>query len=222
MPLPIWDNDSAAAFHPLSGQAPLLRIVQVLLGAVADPVCVVVAAAERLVGDVRRLLVDADLASVGVAPVGGPATRAQCLSAGLEHVAAKRISARHVLVHNVRQPLVSADVRDRVIARLADGDPVVLPALPVTDSVKAIDKHGTVTATLDRSTLQVVQYPRGFAVDQLARLLARSTAANFDEADAAIRSRAPITLVDGDAEAFIAELPRDAGFVEAVIASRPR
>jgi 2-C-methyl-D-erythritol 4-phosphate cytidylyltransferase len=223
VPLPISVAvDPSAAFYPVAGQAPLLRIVRTLLGAVPDPTCVVVAAAERLVADARQLLAEADMASVGVAPVGGPATRAQCLTVGLEHVARQTFSSRHVLIHDIRQPLVSANVRDRVIAHLVGGDPVVLPVVPVTDSVKAVDEHGAVTATLDRSTLQVVQYPRGFAVDHLARLLASFSEAEFDEADAAIRARAPITTVDGDAEASIVELPRDAGFLEAVIASRPR
>jgi 2-C-methyl-D-erythritol 4-phosphate cytidylyltransferase len=222
VPLPISVAvDPSATFHPVAGQAPLLRIVRTLLGAAPEP-SVVVAAAERLAKDVRQLLTDADLASVGVAPVGGSASRGQCLIAGLEHIARQKFSSRHVLIHDIRQPLIPATVRDRVIARLAGGDPVVLPVLSVTDSVKAVDEHGAVAATLDRSTLQVVQYPRGFAVDHLARLLASGAEEEFDEADAAIRAGVPITTVDGDADAFIVELPRDADLLEAVIANRPR
>jgi 2-C-methyl-D-erythritol 4-phosphate cytidylyltransferase len=97
----------------------------------------------------------------------------------------------------------------------------VMPALAVTDSVKAVDARGSVTGTLDRSMLRAVQYPRGFAVAQLSQLLAGCTSDEFDELDESLRTGTPITLVDGDSEAFAVELPRDTAFVEAIIACRP-
>lgn len=221
VPLPF--SVAAAALHPVAGQPSLLRIVHGLLDATLEPACVVVAAAEGLAGDVRSLLVETGLAAVGVATADDTASRAQFLTVGLEHIVHQYPSAQYVLVHDVGQPLVSADARDRVIARLTAGDPVVLPALPVTDSVKSVDQDGNVTATVDRSTLRVVQYPRGFAIDRLATLLADAEFdADFDEMQAALGAGAPVTMVGGHGEAFIAELPRDALFVEAVIASRPR
>jgi 2-C-methyl-D-erythritol 4-phosphate cytidylyltransferase len=66
-----------------------------------------------------------------------------------------------------------------------------------------------------------VQYPRGFTAGQLSQLLAGSAEDEFDELDEALRTGTPITLVDGDADAFVVELPRDAPFVEAIIACRP-
>ena len=43
------------------------------------------------------------------------------------------------------------------------------------------------TAALDRATLRTVQYPRGFAADQLSRLLAGRTSDDFDELDESLR-----------------------------------
>ena len=103
---------------------------------------------------------------------------------------------------------------------MRDGGTVVMPELAVTDSVKAVDAHGSVTATVDRSVLRAVQFPRGFAVDTLAGLLAQRTSDDFDEIAVAIGAAAPITFVEGDPDAFRAELPRDAEFIEAIIASR--
>jgi 2-C-methyl-D-erythritol 4-phosphate cytidylyltransferase len=80
--------------------------------------------------------------------------------------------------------------------------------------------NGSVTATLDRSTLQTVQYPRCFTTELLSRLLARRTSDEFDELEVGLAAGAPITLVDGDPDAFVVELPRDSAFVEAIIASR--
>ncbi len=219
VPLPrtVADN-KAAAFTPLAGEAPLVRVVRALLGGVAEP-GVVVATAQSLVDDVRESLAAHGL-SVGVAVADGPGLRAQCVVAGLEYLEDQSISTRHVLVHDIRRPLASTGLRDRVIAGLRNGSAVVVPTLPLTDSVKAVDARGSVTGTLDRSVLQTVQYPRGFSADQLARLLALRTSDEFDELEEAIRAGVPIAVVDGDPDAFVVELPRDAAFVEAIIACR--
>jgi 2-C-methyl-D-erythritol 4-phosphate cytidylyltransferase len=136
----------------------------------------------------------------------------------LEYLDSQALSVRYVLVHDIRRPLASPDLRDRVIAELRNGSQVVMPALPITDSVKAVDARGSVTGTLDRSVLTAVQYPRGFTVEQLSGLLARRASEEFDELEEAITAGVPITLVDGDPSAFVAELPRDTAFVEAIIA----
>jgi len=107
-----------------------------------------------------------------------------------------------------------------VIAGMQAGGTIVMPQLAVTDSVKAVDIRGSVTATVDRSVLRAVQFPRGFTIDGLAGLLAQRTSDGFDEIAVAIGAGAPITFVDGDPDAFRSELPRDAEFIEAVIASR--
>lgn len=212
-------GSAAAALTPLAGEAPLVRVLRTMLGA-AQPAAVVVATAKPLLGEVRESLAAHGL-SAAVAVAADPGARAQCLTAGLEYFEREGISPQHVIVHDVRRPLASADLFGRVIAALRNGSIVVMPALPLTDSVKSVDVHGSVTRTLDRSVLQVVQYPRGFATDQLARLLAQRCSDEFDELEEAIGTSAPITVVDGDSSAFVAELPRDAAFVEAIIAHRP-
>ena len=221
VPLPISvAGNPAAAFLPLAGEAPLARVVRTVLGAVAEPGRVIVAAAEPLVDDVRAVLASQDLPPVSIVAVTGSASRAHCLDAALEYLQRASFSTRHVLIHDISCPIASAGVRDRVIAGLRSGSTVVMPALAVTDSIKAVDAHGTVTGTLDRSALRAVQFPRGFAVDQLAGLLAHRASDDFDELTAAIGTAAPITVVDGEADAFRADLPRDAEFVEAIIANR--
>jgi 2-C-methyl-D-erythritol 4-phosphate cytidylyltransferase len=215
VPLPISvAHNKPSAFAPLAGESPVLRVVRAL----GVEAAVVVAVAEPLVGEVRTILDAHEVSSTRVAAVSGAGTRAHCLIAALELLEGEPVSPRHVLVHDIRQPLISSGVRSRVIASLLGGDGVVVPALPVTDSVKAVDAQGSVTGTLDRSTLRAVQYPRGFAVDQLAALLARRVSDDFDDLDEALRAGVPITVVEGDSHAFVAELPRDTPFVEAIIA----
>jgi 2-C-methyl-D-erythritol 4-phosphate cytidylyltransferase len=86
--------------------------------------------------------------------------------------------------------------------------------------MKVVDSRGSVTETLDRATLRTVQYPRGFAVHELAGLLARRVTEEFDEITETLRAGVPVTVVEGDPEGFRAELPGDAEFLEAVITSR--
>jgi len=212
LPLPNTFADNAdAVFAPLAGDAPLVRVARTMRGAA------LVAVAEPLVGAARRCLADHGLSAVGVAVVDGRGSRAQCIAAGLQYL---KDQPRHVLIYDIRRPLVPAGLGDRVIAALQTGSPVVMPVLAVTDSVKAVDESGSVTGTLDRSTLQAVQYPRGFAADHLARLLAECITDEFDELDESLRTATPIAFVDGDSDAFVVELPRDAAFVEAIVTCR--
>jgi 2-C-methyl-D-erythritol 4-phosphate cytidylyltransferase len=218
--LPVGAADSAAAgLDPLAGRAPLLRVVDALISRVGPRIVVVTG--EPIADAVVSLLTEHDMASVRVVPVVEPATPMRFLAAGLDGVLRAHPSSRWILVHDLRQPLMSPLVRDRVLTRLQEGDDeVVLPALPVTDSVKAVDDRGSVAATLNRSALRAVQYPRGFTVAHLAEVLHRSPTGLGKELDAAALGRGRVTIVDGDSEAFIAEMPRDAPFLEAIIANR--
>jgi 2-C-methyl-D-erythritol 4-phosphate cytidylyltransferase len=213
VPLPAeYVDNAAAAFAPLAGEAPLARVVRAMRGAA------VVAVAVPLVGAVRESLAAHGLSAVGVAVAEHPGSRAQCLAAGLHYLTDQ---PRHVLIHDIRRPLAPEGLGDRVIAGLRAGNPVVMPAVAVTDSVKAVDANGSVTGTLDRSTLRAVQYPRGFTADQLSQLLAARTSDEFNELNESLRTGTPITFVDGGSDAFIVELPRNAAFVEATIICRP-
>ncbi|MDA4110595.1 IspD/TarI family cytidylyltransferase [Mycolicibacterium holsaticum] len=219
VPLPVSvAQNPASAFLALAGQAPLERIVRAMLDAVAGAGRVVVAAAEPLLADVGAALADSGLAAVAVTAADGSGERAACLSSGLKYLEQQNFSTTHVLIGDIRQPLVGAELRDRVIAGLSDA--VVVPALPVTDSVKAVDESGSVIATVDRSTLAAAQYPRGVAAGQLASLLSGRTSEDFDEVEEAVRAGVEITVVAGDPDGFRAVLPADAPFFEAVIASR--
>jgi 2-C-methyl-D-erythritol 4-phosphate cytidylyltransferase len=123
-----------------------------------------------------------------------------------------------VLVHDYRHPLVPGEVTDRVIAGLAAGHRIVVPVIPVTDSVKSVDERGAVVATIDRTTLRAVQYPRGFTASALAELLASGPI--DDEFDTAVAAGLPIAVVDGHADAVRFTLPADAELLDAIITSR--
>lgn len=117
-----------------------------------------------------------------------------------------------VLVHDAARPLASANLYARVIGGLRDGagdEPVadaVVPALPVTDTIKQVDERGFVVNTPDRSTLRAVQTPQGF---RRAALEAAHRAAVVDHVappvtdDAAMieRSGGSVLVVPGEVRA---------------------
>lgn len=214
LPVPqCFVDNRDAVFAPVGGQSTLVRIVRAL--ALAGDV--VVGAAAPLVDDVGSFLAAQDLSTVRVIAAEAPGGRAQCIAAGLRAIAGERRGP--VLLHDLAWPLISPAVVERVVAALHADAVAVLPVCPVTDSIKAVDGLGTVTATVDRAPLRTVQYPRGFHADTLTQVIAGAPEA-FDELEAVLSGGDPVTLVEGDSDTMSVELPGDAGLLAAIIESR--
>lgn len=212
LPVPAHLADRAdAVLSPAAGECPLIRAVRALDGVAP----VIVAGAPTLMGAARELLVSQGFSRVTV--VTAPGDAARCVAAALDHTRADA-----VLVHDVGWPVVDHDVVHRLLAALDGGAQWVAPARPVTDSIKAVDADGTVVATLDRAELQVVQYPRAVAADLLRRAVTGAVAERFDDLDGVLAAHATLEFVTGDPRAFGVELPRDADYLAAVMASRQR
>lgn len=200
----------ASALAPLAGEGALTRVIRSLLGPGRVPARrVVVAAVPTTAVRVRAELESAGLADVVVVDCASPGSRAQCLAAGLEHLGREADSPRHVLVHDHRWPLASTAVTDRVLAGLDAGQPVVVPVLPMTDTVKQVDETGSVVDTVDRLWLRTVQYPRGYRADVLAALIGED-----DDLGQHLET------VAGDPDAVAADLPSDAALIGAIIEAR--
>lgn len=176
---------------PIAGAPALVRAVRAVR-AVA-PVSVV--ASEGLSGAASECLAAHGLGDVLVHTVRGP------LGAG-----------DGLLVHDVRYPLAPAELAVRVAAGLADHD-IVLPVLPMTDSVKAVAAHDMVLGNVDRSELVTAQYPRAFSAAALAQ------GADPDDLAALTGAGLKVGTVDGDPNAFVADLARDRGLLEAIVSA---
>jgi 2-C-methyl-D-erythritol 4-phosphate cytidylyltransferase len=79
-----------------------------------------------------------------------------------------------VLIHDAARPLLTAELARAVIAALLadDGADAAIAAIPVTDTVKRVDRAGVVSETLDRRELWAVQTPQVFRRGALERALA--------------------------------------------------
>ena len=97
-------------------------------------------------------------------PIAGGVTRQASVRAGLEALASRRPAL--VLIHDAARPFVSAALIDRAIGagRMSGA---AVPGVALADTVKSIDGRATVTETLDRNTLRIVQTPQAFTFDQI-------------------------------------------------------
>lgn len=212
--VPLSASVQAAAFATVAGEVVLVRLVRALLGPVSAE-GVIVAADDSLVAGARACLDSAGLPAVSVIASGAPGTRQRCLVTALEHLGGELNPESHVLIHDHRHPLAPVEVTERVIAGMRAGHDVVVPLLPMTDTVKIVDDRGAVTGTVDRTSLRTVQYPRGYR----SAVLAQSITGGADEFTVALATGVPIHTVDGDADAFAAELPTDAPLLGAISAT---
>jgi 2-C-methyl-D-erythritol 4-phosphate cytidylyltransferase len=127
-----------------------------------------------------------------------------------------------VLVHDAARALTPPALISAVIDAVAAGSDAVIPVLPVSDTIKAVDPSGTaVTATVDRSTLRAVQTPQGFRRSLLVKAHATAAAADTtDDAGLIERLGVPVTVIPGHTEAFKVTTPFDLLLAEAVWADR--
>lgn len=124
--------------------------------------------------------------------VEGGATRVDSVQNALAHVTGKT-----VLVHDGARPFVTPKLIALVEGAVKDGCGVV-PALPITDTVKTIDGN-TVVGTPDRASLVRVQTPQGFDTDCLKRAYAVADIKGATD-DASVMERAGYTIVTVDGE----------------------
>jgi 2-C-methyl-D-erythritol 4-phosphate cytidylyltransferase len=148
----------------------------------------------RTVSDGIALVVPADHAGdrepMADVVVAGGASRSESVRAGLAVVPAE---AEFVLVHDAARPVPVTEVWKRVVDALRKGADVVVPVVPVTDTLR--ERAGT---TVDRSRFVSVQTPQGFRTAVL-RAAHASGAEGTDDASLAESAGATVLTVDGDA-----------------------
>jgi 2-C-methyl-D-erythritol 4-phosphate cytidylyltransferase len=187
------------AFCELDGRTLVERAVAGLLeSGVVDRVVVAVPA-DR-VEQARRLL---EKRATVVA--GGP-DRSKSVSLALS-VLPESAEPDFVLVHDAARALTPSGLILRVVDSLRAGHAAVVPALPLSDTIKAVDANGVVLGTPERAGLRAVQTPQGFVTGLLLRAYRASAADPFgadftDDASLVERFGAQVQVVDGDPLAF--------------------
>ncbi len=150
-------------------------------------------------------------ADVAVQVVPGGAERRASVAAGL---AALPPDVGVVLVHDAARAFAPPAVFDRVVAAVRSGHAAVVPALPVTDTIKAVegaDGVEVVTGTPDRSSLRAVQTPQGFLRETLqhAHDHASGDGGHTDDAGLVEAAGGHVAVVPGDPRAMKVTTPHD-------------
>jgi 2-C-methyl-D-erythritol 4-phosphate cytidylyltransferase len=115
-----------------------------------------------------------------------------------------------VLVHDAARPFVPKSVFENVIEKLDSGSKVVIPVIPVSDTIKTVDEKSEVLNTLDRSKLRAVQTPQGFAREVLSEIYATADLQpTTDDAGLAELAGIVVTTVEGSVESFKVTTPFD-------------
>jgi 2-C-methyl-D-erythritol 4-phosphate cytidylyltransferase/2-C-methyl-D-erythritol 2,4-cyclodiphosphate synthase len=133
------------------------------------------------------------------APVLGGGERQESVRNGLAGLGAQPTDI--VLIHDAVRPFASAALLRSVVAAL-DTEDAILPALPVSDTLKRADAAGHVAATVARAGLYGAQTPQGFRFGPIMAAHARaagSTALFTDDASIAEWAGLPVRIVPGEA-----------------------
>lgn len=146
--------------------------------------------------------------------VAGGADRTESVRLALTAIG----DAEFVLVHDAARALTPPALIARVVHALQSGHPAVIPGLPVTDTIKAVDANGVVLGTPERAGLRAVQTPQGFQAELLRRAYDRAAVGGFtDDASMVEMTGTPVQVVDGDPLAFKITTPNDLLLAEALL-----
>jgi 2-C-methyl-D-erythritol 4-phosphate cytidylyltransferase len=123
-----------------------------------------------------------------------------------------------VLVHDAARPLTPPSLIARIVESLRAGHTAVVPALPLVDTVKAVDANGVVLGTPERAGLRAVQTPQGFSTAVLLRAYERAGGAPVtDDASMVENIGGQVQTVPGDPLAFKITTQLDLLLAEALV-----
>jgi 2-C-methyl-D-erythritol 4-phosphate cytidylyltransferase/2-C-methyl-D-erythritol 2,4-cyclodiphosphate synthase len=210
-------NAEPKAFVELRGVPILEHALHGVFDAV-EPAQVVVVVPRAKLSAAKTIAARAAGAASGyLAVVAGGETRQASVAAGL---AALDPEVEVVLVHDAARALTPGALFDRVISAVRTGGAEgggVIPALPVSDTIKRIDRREKVVATVNRADLVHVQTPQGFP--RVALVAAYSAAVKEHTDDAALFQEAggEVSIVEGEDRAFKITTPWDLRRAENVL-----
>jgi 2-C-methyl-D-erythritol 4-phosphate cytidylyltransferase len=187
-------SDRPKAFARLGGRPLLAESLERLEG--SDWIDQIVIAAPPDWEEPSILVAEEIAATKVSSAVTGGVSRSESVRLALEDVPD---DAAVVLVHDAARPLLPEDVIERVLAPLSEGWDAVVPALPVSDTVKRVERD-RVVETLRRDDLVTVQTPQAFLADVLRRAVAGDVASATDCSSLVEASGGRVKWVEGDSK----------------------
>jgi 2-C-methyl-D-erythritol 4-phosphate cytidylyltransferase len=127
-----------------------------------------------------------------------------------------------VLIHDGSRCLVTPDLIGRVVEAARSGAGGVIPALPVSDTIK-VAENGSVSQTLDRAKLHAAQTPQAFRLALLRRIYAapEKVLRNApDDASLVEDAGGEVAMVVGEKTNIKLTTPEDLILAEAILIAR--
>ena len=127
-----------------------------------------------------------------------------------------------VLIHDGSRCLVTPELVERVAEAVRGEIDGVVPALPVSDTIK-VAEDGAVSATLDRTKLRAVQTPQAFRLGLLRRIYAapeEQLRAATDDASLVEQIGGRVAIVAGERTNIKLTSPDDLVLAEAILIAR--
>ena len=135
-----------------------------------------------------------NLAVLGVEVALGGAERSDSVQNALDKVNA---ASTHVVIHDAARPCINADLIESIFVA-AKTNPAVIPAIPVTSTLKLSENGCSVDKTVDRTHLYEAQTPQVFERELLTSMFAnRGELKPTDESQLAEELGHPISIVQG-------------------------
>lgn len=184
--------DQPKAFAPLGGRPLLAESLERL--ELSDWIDAIVVVAPEGWEEPAILLAEELVVAKVAAVVTGGETRADSVAAGLAEVPDEALV---VLVHDAARPLVTDAVVERVIRGLGDGAAGAVPGVPISDTIKRVDRD-RVVETVERDALVAVQTPQAFDAQRLRLAYADRVPGATDCATLVEAAGGHVAVVAGD------------------------
>ena len=131
-------------------------------------------------------------------------------------------NARQVLIHDGARCLATPQLFDRCSAALKTCKGLIA-AIPVKDTIKAVDRQKTIVETPDRANLWAAQTPQGFDVELLKQCHRRGRELGWQVTDDAAlfeKCDLPVKIVEGEETNLKVTTPVDLAIAEFILRQR--
>lgn len=145
-------------FLPLAGLPVIIHAVRTALE-LTNLTTIVIATKAEDVDYLTGMLREFGVSDQRVHVVEGASERQHSVAAALRHTSISSVST--ILVHDAVRPLTTIALWNAIVHGV-EAHGAVVPSLPVTDTLKRVDRDSTVIGTLNRDSVVRVQTPQGF------------------------------------------------------------